>query len=127
VQVLARIKHPGVIQILDVGATDSGLPWYAMELLEGRSLSGWLRGSEGQHSTNSTEIPRSPAPPSMPSMGSVEAETQEPRATRHQLLSVVCKLCTPLSYLHGQGIVHRDLKPSNVFVVHTGLPVLVDF
>jgi eukaryotic-like serine/threonine-protein kinase len=47
---LARIRHPGVVRIVDEGFED-GLPWYAMELLDGRSLRLWKlrlwRGPEG--------------------------------------------------------------------------------
>jgi serine/threonine protein kinase/predicted ATPase len=38
IHALARIRHPGIVQIVDEGTQD-GLPWYAMELLEGRPLS----------------------------------------------------------------------------------------
>ncbi|WP_394825868.1 protein kinase domain-containing protein [Pendulispora albinea] len=34
---LARVSHPGVVAIVDHGMLD-GLPWYAMELLSGRTL-----------------------------------------------------------------------------------------
>ena len=37
VRALARLHHPGVVRILDHGASD-GLPWYAMERLEGTTL-----------------------------------------------------------------------------------------
>jgi serine/threonine protein kinase/tetratricopeptide (TPR) repeat protein len=37
VRALASLRHPGIVQILDEGV-DSGLPWYAMELIEGRTL-----------------------------------------------------------------------------------------
>ena len=37
IRALARLNHPGVVRILDHGATD-GLPWYAMERLEGTTL-----------------------------------------------------------------------------------------
>jgi serine/threonine protein kinase len=37
VQALARIQHPGVVRILGEGVHD-GLPWYAMELLDGVTL-----------------------------------------------------------------------------------------
>ena len=37
VRALARLDHPGVVRILDHGASD-GLPWYAMERLEGTTL-----------------------------------------------------------------------------------------
>jgi serine/threonine protein kinase/predicted ATPase len=51
IHVLARIRHPQVVRILDEGLHD-GLPWYAMELLEGptlqsyaASLHAWRRAS----------------------------------------------------------------------------------
>src|SRR3954453_8321249 len=34
---LRKIDHPGVIRILDEGLSE-GLPWYAMELLDGATL-----------------------------------------------------------------------------------------
>jgi serine/threonine protein kinase len=33
-----RIRHPGIVRILEEGV-ENGLPWYAMELLEGQTLS----------------------------------------------------------------------------------------
>jgi eukaryotic-like serine/threonine-protein kinase len=38
---LSRIRHPGVVQILGLGI-ELGRPWYAMELLAGRTLSDLL-------------------------------------------------------------------------------------
>src|SRR5687768_3233065 len=38
IRALARLEHPGIVHILDEG-TEDGLPWYAMELLAGKSLS----------------------------------------------------------------------------------------
>src|SRR5262245_17611050 len=37
IHALARIEHPGVVRILGEGLQD-GVPWYAMELVEGRGL-----------------------------------------------------------------------------------------
>jgi tetratricopeptide (TPR) repeat protein len=37
IQALARIRHPGIVRIVDEGLHE-GLPWYAMELLEGIEL-----------------------------------------------------------------------------------------
>src|SRR5262245_17537141 len=45
---LSRISHPGVVQILDSGI-QNGLPWYAMELIEGETLRQWsVRRKGGQ-------------------------------------------------------------------------------
>lgn len=37
IDALARVQHPGIVRILAAGAQD-GLPWYAMELLDGLTL-----------------------------------------------------------------------------------------
>lgn len=37
IHALARIRHPQVVRVLDEGVHE-GLPWYAMELLQGRTL-----------------------------------------------------------------------------------------
>src|SRR3569832_2110955 len=38
---LRRLEHPGVVRILDQGV-DAGVPWYAMELLEGETLADYV-------------------------------------------------------------------------------------
>src|SRR5262245_13635328 len=37
IHALSRLTHPGVVRVLATGM-ESGLPWYAMELLEGTTL-----------------------------------------------------------------------------------------
>jgi len=41
IHALSRLENPGVVRILDQGTAD-GLPWYAMELLEGTTLRDWI-------------------------------------------------------------------------------------
>lgn len=43
IRALARLRHPGVVRILDHGA-EHGRPWYAMELLEHPTLAAWSNG-----------------------------------------------------------------------------------
>ena len=95
---LAAVEHPGVVQILDDGL-EEGLPWYAMELVDGPSLR--------------TRIPSSD-----------EAGTEP--AIRFAL-QLTQRMCAPLSALHGAGLVHRDLKPENVLLRSGDRPCLVDF
>ena len=42
IHALAQIRHPGIVRIIAEGQ-EQGLPWYAMELLEGRTLENYLR------------------------------------------------------------------------------------
>ncbi|MFC1852032.1 tetratricopeptide repeat protein [candidate division CSSED10-310 bacterium] len=39
---LASIHHPGIVRIVDEGL-HQGIPWYAMELLRGKTLSDWFK------------------------------------------------------------------------------------
>jgi serine/threonine-protein kinase len=36
--ILARLQHPNIAVLLDGGATESGMPWFAMEYVQGRAL-----------------------------------------------------------------------------------------
>ncbi len=40
-QVLAQLEHPGVARLLDGGVTDDGLPYIAMEYVEGAPIDRW--------------------------------------------------------------------------------------
>jgi tetratricopeptide (TPR) repeat protein len=105
IHALRRVRHPGVVQVLEEGVED-GLPWYAMELLEGESLrqrmTSWWREPLG--------------PPRTPGAGRLL-----------EGLSLVRRICAALAVLHGEGIVHCDLKPDNVLIRQDGQPVLMDF
>lgn len=40
-QMLARLQHPHIAQLLDGGIDDAGKPWLAMELVRGNDIAGW--------------------------------------------------------------------------------------
>jgi tetratricopeptide (TPR) repeat protein len=97
IHALGRVRHRGVVRIVQQGVT-GGLPWYAMELLQGETLRDHLARLAGR------PVPR-PGP----------------------MLALLQRLCEPLAAVHAEGIVHRDLKPENIFIRTDGTPVLVDF
>jgi serine/threonine-protein kinase len=39
--ILATLDHPHIARLLDGGITDTGLPWYVMEFVEGTPITGW--------------------------------------------------------------------------------------
>ncbi|MEM8994711.1 MAG: serine/threonine-protein kinase [Acidobacteriota bacterium] len=45
-QVLARLEHPGIARLLDGGSTAEGLPYVAMELVDGEPLDAYCRTRE---------------------------------------------------------------------------------
>ena len=40
-QLLARLQHPHIAQLLDGGIDEDGKPWLAMELVRGQDIAGW--------------------------------------------------------------------------------------
>ncbi|MEM1347401.1 MAG: protein kinase, partial [Myxococcota bacterium] len=61
IRTLQRLDHPGVVELLDHGASADGVPWYAMRLLRGRPLTDrlvqerlrWSRSTVGADPTPS--------------------------------------------------------------------------
>lgn len=43
-RILLQLGHPYIVQLLDGGHTDDGVPWYAMQRIDGVPLTEWSRG-----------------------------------------------------------------------------------
>ena len=96
---LARLRSAHLATVFAFGFHE-GAPYFAMELIEGRSLFDLWQS----HAREGIPMPL--------------ARTIEIVATAARALSVA----------HAQGIVHRDVKPENILVESdTGRVVLVDF
>lgn len=99
---VARIQHPHIADTSDLGEVD-GIPYLAMELLQGDTLEARLRASLQQRH----------APLSL-------------TETADLMLPVLSALAT----VHALGIVHRDIKPENIFIARVrgaDCPKLLDF
>ena len=127
---LSRLAHPGIVRIVDQG-TEGGMPWYAMERLEGETLRAWASSTVQRVSGTSTFFETGPRQTrddrSLPKAAPGPLIAQAGGGALAELMMVMQRLCDALAYLHGEGIVHRDLKPENVLVLEGGHPVLVDF
>ena len=95
---VARLDHPGIVQVYSTGVTSQGQPYIAMQYISGGSLRDLLRDWAAQNKV----------------------------APAAQALAVAHHLASALNVAHQAGIVHRDLKPSNVLIRSDGMPVLVD-
>lgn len=100
-QALARLNHPNIVTVHDVGClpaepTGGGgsLYYLLMEYVDGMHLGELMRG------------------------GALAPAT---------VLSLVPPLCDALQYAHDQGITHRDIKPANILLDANGTVKIADF
>ncbi|WP_375769636.1 protein kinase [Archangium gephyra] len=121
VRALGQARHPGLVRILDHGVHE-GLPWYAMELLHGRTLRDLMASGGHAPAQGEPTLPTSEDAPPVPP----HSHGPPVPARTAPLLALLREVCAPLAALHGAGLVHRDLKPENIFVTERGAPVLVD-
>jgi eukaryotic-like serine/threonine-protein kinase len=108
-QILARLRHPNIVSVLDFGIVEDdalgAIPWLVLEWCEGETLDAELRRRR-------TASPR-PTPRSI-----------------DEAWSLMRPIIDAIAYGHALGVAHRDLKPSNVMLVpcRTGVsPRVVDF
>ena len=97
VRTIARLEHPHVVTIHEVGRTRGGLPYYAMPYMP--------RGHLGQRSFRK----------------------QVAVGDERRVLEIIRALLSALEYAHGHGVVHRDVKAENVLFDDSDRPLLADF
>lgn len=90
-EALARLKHPGIATVYEMGVTDDGQHFFAMELVRGVPLGEGLK-REG------------------PDGGGLSTAELKRR------LALFVKICEAVNYAHQRGVIHRDLKPSNILI-----------
>jgi WD40 repeat protein/serine/threonine protein kinase len=101
--VLARLEHPNIVPIHELGRDAQGRLFYTMKLVHGQTLQAILNS----------------------------LKTGDAVATQHytldRLLTIFRKVCDALSLAHARGVIHRDLKPENVMVGEFGEVLLMDW
>jgi formylglycine-generating enzyme required for sulfatase activity/serine/threonine protein kinase len=98
-RVTARLDHPGIVPVHDLGLDADGQPFFAMKLVQGRELG---------------EV-----------MGLARANARGWSTTR--VVGALLKVCEAVAYAHTKGVVHRDLKPANVMVGDYGEVYVMDW
>jgi len=90
-QVTASLKHPNTVRVFDVGQTDDGALYIAMELLRGPTLEQTLR----------------------------DCARDAKVMTEQETLNMAIPVLRSLYEAHGKKLVHRDLKPANVMLTES--------
>ncbi len=106
-QISARIQHPNVVQLFDLGEAD-GSYFIAMEYVHGVNLAGLLRAVSGRGSGQY----------GWPQAAWIVAEAAAGLHAAHELLTTDGR---PMN------LVHRDVSPQNILVSYDGNVKVADF
>jgi serine/threonine-protein kinase len=92
-----RLQHPGIAPLHELGELPDGTPYFAMKLVEGRTLAYLLK------------------------------ERADPAHDLARFVGIFEQICQAVAYAHSMGIIHRDLKPGNVMVGAFGEVQVMDW
>ncbi|HEY7424853.1 MAG TPA: protein kinase, partial [Gemmataceae bacterium] len=93
----ARLQHPGIVPVYDLGEFADRQPYFTMKLVRGHTLEALLK----ERSKSTAELPR--------------------------FLTIFEQVCQTVAYAHAQGVIHRDLKPANIMVGAFGEVQVMDW
>lgn len=131
IDALARCEHPNVVKVLTRGR-QRGVPWFAMEHIEGASLD---RVYEHFEQTGElVDAVRSAATAVRTQSGTQTAvsvaDTTMLRPMKNrwvELARFFAEAADGLHHMHKRGILHRDVRPSNLMAtLHATRPVIMD-
>ncbi|MGQ3051790.1 MAG: protein kinase domain-containing protein [Roseateles sp.] len=96
-ELLARLTHPNIAQLLDIGEAVTGATrtrYLVLELVEGERIDSWC---SARHLAVAARLP------------------------------LFLQVCDAVAHAHARLVVHRDLKPGNILVTADGQVKLLDF
>ena len=134
VEAVARLSHQGIVQVYQVGE-DDGVPWFAMELLQGSALAETIQALRGDARDpadlrGEDLLPSSSVGADADAGGRESASggsTQLAGSWERACVRIVRQVADALAHAHSKGILHRDVKPSNIVLDPNGNARLLDF
>ena len=105
---VAKLHHANIVDVYGTGIHE-GVPYFAMEFIDGISLRDLVR--------------RARTADDSPTNGKVPISLDSEK----DIARVGLQVSSALSFAHSQGILHRDIKPSNLIVDDVGDIWVTDF
>ncbi len=102
-RVTARLEHPNIVPVHELGVDENGQPFYTMKMVRGTTLRKVIEMLAAGDADSARKF-------SLPA-----------------LLTVFQKVCDAVAFAHSKGVIHRDLKPENVMLGDYGEVLVMDW
>ena len=102
-RITARLEHPNIVPVHDIGVDTNGVPYFTMKLLRGRTLSTILKKMRDDDYKTLKEFDLT------------------------RLLRIYVKILNGVVFAHSKKIIHLDLKPDNVHIGDFGEVLIIDW
>lgn len=102
-RITARLEHPNIVPIHEVGRDIARHVYYTMKYVHGRSLTDILMDIRRGEQSIIEEYPLS------------------------RLLGIFLKVCDAIAFSHSRGYLHCDIKPDNIMVGEFGEVIVTDW
>jgi tRNA A-37 threonylcarbamoyl transferase component Bud32 len=99
----AKLNHPNIIPIYNIGLNEENIPFFTMELKTGDSLKAII-----QKLTN-------------------KDNAYAAKYTLRERLGIFIKVCDAIDFAHSKKVIHLDIKPDNIQVGNYGEVIVCDW
>ena len=103
-RVLAKLQHPAIVTIYELGKSTAGWPFCVLEQVDGMSLRDRLD-----------------------ELAELEQDGTPRTRERLELLANLVGIAEALAYAHEHRVVHRDVTPNNIIIGKRGEATLIDW
>ncbi|HGY93056.1 MAG TPA: hypothetical protein ENK43_17970 [Planctomycetes bacterium] len=134
-ELASKLDHPGICVIHGYGEWN-GLPYIAMQLVDGEALDTQIRSKLASGATDSTELRADLETVIVGSSG--DAHSTQPcteaistvlpdKRDVIEVVRLIESAARALHAAHEAGLIHRDVKPANIMEASDGRAVILDF
>jgi len=103
-RITARLDHPGIVPVYDLGDREGEHAYYAMKLVRGETLAAAIDHFHG-----------------------LARNAPDRAVEERRLLNAFLTVCQTMEFSHARSVIHRDLKPQNIVLGDYGETIVLDW